>query len=51
MLWPDLGMEVRVRAQDMDEITMEIVVMNVGTETGEDLVRQTMEKYGKGQQV
>ena len=47
VLWPGLGREVRVRATSMEEITMEILVMNVAAETDVDLVRRTLEKFGK----
>ena len=45
--WPGLEREVWVKAFSMDQVILEIVLMDVATETDESLVRQTMEKYGR----
>ena len=45
MLWP--GSDVRVRAQAMEELTMEIILLDVAPETDEELVKTIMGKYGR----
>ena len=47
VLWPGLGSIVRVKASSMDETVTEITVIDVDTETDEDLVRRALEKFGK----
>ena len=47
ILWPGLEREVRVRAYSMDEVVLEIIVMDVAPETDEELVKRTLEKYGR----
>ena len=47
ILWPGLGREVRVKAFSMDEVSLEIVVMDVAPETDVSLVRRTLEKFGR----
>lgn len=47
MDFPTGPLKPRARAHAVDKITMEIMVLDVAPETGEDLVRQALEKYGR----
>ena len=45
VMWP--GSDVKVRAQAMEELTMEIILLDVAPETYEELVKTIMGKYGR----
>jgi hypothetical protein len=45
VLWP--GSDVKVRAQAMEELTLEIILLDVAPETDEELVKTIMGKYGR----
>ena len=47
IMWPGLGRDIRVRVFSMDEVVLEIVVMDVAPETDVELVKNTLEKYGR----
>ena len=47
VLWPGLEYEVRVRAEAMTKISMEITLLDVAPETDMGLVRRTMEQFGE----
>ena len=47
VLWPGLGQIVRVRAEAMGNVTLEILLLDVDPETSLQMVQDVMEKYGK----
>ena len=46
-LWPGLEHDVRVRAQSMEELSIEITVLDVAPETSLTLVEEVMGKFGE----
>ena len=45
VLWP--GSDVKVKAQAMEELTLEIILLDVDPETDDELVKSIMAKYGR----